>query len=105
MKVKTYFKEKPERNEKYLKFIRSKRCLKCCASINISAHHEQKKGHGGIATKCSDKRTLPLCADCHVLLPKSRHRTSREEFWGKFLGEKIDIEAKIKEFNAEWENV
>jgi hypothetical protein len=111
MKVKTYFKEKPERNEKYKSWIRSKPCLKCGIHpyesittglpLGIDAHHENKKGYGTTGGKCSDKRAVPLCSNsCHTFYPDSRHETSKEEFWGK-----IDIEAKIKEFNAEWESI
>ncbi len=99
MKVKSYPKNKPERNDDYKKWIRTKPCLKCWYTITVP-HHETEKGHGIMGGKTSDKRCVPLCASCHTYSTNSRHNTSREEFWGD-----IDIEAIILEYNIEWEEL
>ena len=100
MKVIQYPKYKPERNKKYLAWLRTKKCLKCGASGFVQTHHETKKGHGTMGGKCSDKRAVPLHPFCHEHAAGSRHETSREEFWGD-----IDIEAKILEYNKEWKEL
>lgn len=62
-------KEKPYRNEKYLDFVRSHECIECGWPPElglIEAHHIRT---GGIATKCGDNETVPLCGfyarKCH----------------------------------------
>ncbi|MCP4651485.1 MAG: DUF968 domain-containing protein, partial [PVC group bacterium] len=85
----------------YKKWIRTKPCLKCWSITGVVAHHENKKGHGSMGSKCSDLRCLPLCSgNCHSSFQGSRHETSREEFWGD-----IDVEAIILEYNREWEEL
>lgn len=56
------FIEKPKayRNKKYLEFIRT---LPCCVCKGFSeAHHGDT---GGLAVKCNDTRSIPLCHRCH----------------------------------------
>ena len=75
----SFWKEKPERDEKYLAWIRTLPCLECMcpAEVNgekmIDAHHIET---GGTATKCSDYLTVPLCRatarGCHAKADKSK---------------------------------
>jgi len=76
--MKSYFKEKTNRNPEYLSWIRSKPCLKCCAPAPSEAHHEALTGKG-ISCKGSDFETVPLCAECH----RARHDIGRISFWGE----------------------
>lgn len=53
-KTKTY------RNKRYLEFIRT---LPCCVCKGFSeAHHGDT---GGLAVKCNDTRSIPMCSRCH----------------------------------------
>lgn len=58
-KIKTY------RNEKHLKWIRSKPCCSCGSDIGVEAHHIIGIGFGIMAGKESDALTIPLCRICH----------------------------------------
>lgn len=68
-------KEKPFRSEKYLGYIRSLDCCECqwpAELGQIEAHHIRT---GGVATKCGDDETVPLCGfyarGCHNQADKS----------------------------------
>lgn len=66
-------KEKPERDEGYLDWIRGCPCHKCGRPAQYldrnQAHHVET---GGTATKCSDYKTVPLCPRCHAWADKSK---------------------------------
>jgi len=89
--VTAYPKPKRIKNPEYLAWIRQQPCLVCYRSPCV-AHHEQEVGHGGMGTKCSDRRGVPLCYECH----NDRHMMGRG-FWME-----IDIEAVIKKLNARY---
>jgi len=58
-------KKPPERSQTYLDFIRGKSCCSCGA-VKTEPHHWAPKGRGGgMGSKCSDYRTVPLCRKCH----------------------------------------
>lgn len=68
-------KEKPFRSVKYLNHIRLMDCTECgwpAELGNIEAHHIRT---GGMATKCGDDETVPLCGyyarGCHNSADKS----------------------------------
>lgn len=68
-------KVKPFRSVKYLDHIRGMDCLECewpADLANIEAHHIRT---GGMATKCGDDETVPLCGyyarGCHNEADKS----------------------------------
>lgn len=63
------------RDEDYLKFIRSKRCV-VCGSDSPVPHHEPIRGTG-IGMKGSDLETVPLCNRCH----QHRHAYGVHTFW------------------------
>lgn len=72
-------KQKPERDAKYLAFIRTLPCA-CCGVHSLSVpHHHNAVGHGGKGSKCSDYRAIPLCSlKCHNKV----HQIGRSSFWG-----------------------
>ncbi len=81
----------PTRDAEYLKFVRSHRCLLCYwEGSSIEAHHIYT---GGMATKCSDYDTVPLCGfsarGCHSRVDQKKNVPQR------FLDE-------VKRLNDEW---
>lgn len=81
-------KVKPARDKKYLAFIRSLPCLVCQRPGPSDPHHEQEKGHGTMAGKCSDYRTVPLC--------HTHHRERHDK------GCTVDMDGAIERLNATW---
>ncbi|WP_191965710.1 DUF968 domain-containing protein [Oryzomonas sagensis] len=55
-------KDKPERSPMYLSFIRRQPCAMCGRLDGINSHHTEG---GGMSTKGSDFKTIPLCYLCH----------------------------------------
>jgi len=78
-------KRKRYKNEKYLRFIRSKGCVIC--GHPAVAHHEQVTGRG-MGIKSSDYETIPLCEKCH----EARHRLGKDTFWQGYDIQKLIIE-------------
>ena len=87
MRVQTFFKELPERDPTFLKWVRTQPCEEC-KQIGFSvAHHQPAKGDSGKGTKVSDRRCIPLCRPhygngilvegCHG----KYHRVGRDSFW------------------------
>lgn len=66
----------------YLRFIRRQPCL--IDHVAAEAHHVDV---GGIGTKCSDYRTVPLCRIHHECV----HRIGRETFENRFS---VDLAAE-----------
>lgn len=82
-----------ERNRRYLDWIDTLPCLVCRGPA--THHHESEKGGKGMGMKCSDYRSVPLCAKHH----NSVHTMGKNSFyfmWG------IDIEKTIGRLNQEW---
>jgi hypothetical protein len=73
---------KPERSAKYLEWIRSLRCVirytrnSPCAG-QVRPHHVHT---GGMAQKCSDFATVPLCDGHHTMGHDAVHRIGRKDF-------------------------
>jgi hypothetical protein len=86
-------KELPERDHARLAYARSLPCCLCGAIEGVHAHHEAVEGHGTMAGKPSDRRTLPLCWQCH----KSRHDHGREVYG------RVDVEAVISRINEAYD--
>jgi hypothetical protein len=88
---------KPKRitDKKYLQFIRELLCIICMKPAPSEPHHWNEKGQGGMGTKCSDYRTIPLCFDHH----REAHLEKRT-----FLTEyRLEIEDVIEMLNKKWE--
>jgi len=58
-------KNKPIRNKKYLDWVKSLDCCFCGGSGG-DAHHILGVGEGGMGTKASDLRAMPVCRECHT---------------------------------------
>ena len=63
------------RSNKYLDFIRSKRCI-ICGNPETVAHHESL-GRNAMGSKPPDHHAVPLCVNCH----NSRHNVGARIFW------------------------
>lgn len=72
-----------QHNEKHLAFIRTLPCICCGNNIETQAAHIRMadrtvaKSMTGIATKCDDRFTLPLCNREH----DEQHRHGDEKDW------------------------
>lgn len=70
-----------ERNESYLKIIRTLPCVRCGLDPCGEAAHlrltEDGKVNPGIGQKPSDQFATPLCRDCHSL----QHSMGERRFW------------------------
>jgi len=63
----SFFKNKPYRNKKYLKYVSSLWCAGCGADSETNvAHHLIGVGQGKMGGKASDKDVMPLCYTCHA---------------------------------------
>src|SRR5207247_1205917 len=67
----------PQRNPKYLTFIRSLPCAVCGTCRHIEAAHT---GPRGLGQKSSDLSAIPLCAPEHRTGPKSYHKLGPHKF-------------------------
>jgi len=68
---------KPDRNPKWLRFIRSLACCVCSKTWSIEAAHV---GNGGMGQKAPDTDAVPLCKACHRSGPSSLHKLGRRGF-------------------------
>ena len=73
----------------YLAFIRRQPCKKCGTTRRVEAAHvragypEAGWRPTGMAEKPDDRRTLPLCRDCHRDGPGAQHRMNERQFWAE----------------------
>lgn len=74
------WKEQPDRDNKYLAFIRTLPCC-VCGTTPCDAHHVDT---GGMGTKASDYCSIPLCrlqhGECHTIGKESFQRKYRIDF-------------------------
>lgn len=105
----------PERDPKYLTWIRTQFCLVCWknkqdaeefvrAMVNqgftVTLQTECAHiGERGLGHKCSDRETIPLCAEHHRTGPESHHVLGKS-FW-KHHG--LNKDALVKELNRFYE--
>lgn len=82
------------KNEKYLKWIRTKPCVLCGSIYSIAPHHlrDPQRKH---TRRYNDLNTIPVCFDCH----RSLHDNPSKE---KAIEENLFNIAKdlIKEYKA-----
>jgi hypothetical protein len=77
-----------DRNETHLAFIRTLPCLLCNNNISTEAAHVRMadrsvaKPMTGIATKCDDRFTVPLCGTHH----RQQHEHGNEGHWWLLSG-------------------
>ena len=94
---------KPVRDPGYLDFIRSRACLLCSkigypeqGSPTEAAH----VGDRGLRQKCSDRKTLPLCAH-HHRTGKFSHHNLQKQFWSVW---NLNRDELIEWYNALYES-
>lgn len=81
-------------SKKYLNWISKCPCVLCCSEVT-EPHHWNEEGHGGMGTKCSDYRAIPLCSHHH----RDFHDHGRETFMLNYGIEWQDIESMITWLN------
>jgi hypothetical protein len=84
----------PQRNWKYLAFIRSLPCAVCGTNRYIEAAHT---GSRGLGQKSSDFSAIPLCVEDHRTGPCSYHRLGPRKFAEVH---RLDIPALVAQFNS-----
>jgi len=83
------------RSRKYLDYVKSLPCCVCQFPAD-DPHHEQAEGQGGIGTRPSDERTLPLCRVHHDM---RQHGSQGRMIWAWW---EVDPEAAILDTQAAW---
>jgi hypothetical protein len=88
---------KPQRvrDKAYIEWIKG---LRCCitACPNPDPHHVNPAGGGGMGTKCSDRRAVPLAHWIHQEI----HQIGQKRFCEKY---KVDFEEVIDGLNKKYE--
>ena len=84
---------KPQRNPRYLAWIRMHPCCVCGSTRTIEASHT---GPHGIGQKSPDSSAIPLCAKHHRTGADSYHRLGPEKFSKKHH---LDIPAIVRRLN------
>lgn len=91
----------PDRDEKYLAFIRTLPCV-VCTKLAITQQHAPTEaahtGPHGMAQKAADDQALPLCARHHRLGNASLHRLGKL-FWDFH---KADRDKLVAHYQAEY---
>jgi len=81
---------KPQRNPRYLAWIRTQPCCVCGSKKAIEASHT---GPHGIGQKSPDNSAIPLCAKHHRIDADSYHRLGPRKFSEKH---NLDIPAIVR---------
>lgn len=89
--VKSFWKIQPERDSKYLAWIKELPCI-ICKYPHSDPHHSETGGKG---TKASDYTCLPLCHIHHQMVHTYGKQTFQKEF-------NIDFKSVCKRLNAIW---
>ena len=92
----------PVRDPKYLEFVRTFGCIVCAnGSLKPAARPSEAAhvGERGLAQKCSDFETAPMCPRHHRMDPDSHHRMGAR-FWSHHG---IDKDAVIGQLNELYE--
>jgi len=85
---------KPERNPRYLAWIRTLPCVVCGARRGIEAAHT---GPHGLGQKSSDRSVIPLCVRHHRTGNDSYHRLGARKF---AQVHHLDIPAIVRRLNT-----
>ena len=84
---------KPQRNPRYLAWIRTHPCCVCGSKKGIEASHT---GPHGIGQKSADSSAIPLCSKDHRTGNDSYHRLGPRNFSEKH---KLDIPSIVRRLN------
>ena len=85
---------RPQRNPRYLAWIRTMPCCVCGSTRGIEASHT---GPRGLSQKSSDFSAIPLCSQHHRTGNDSYHRLGPRQFSERH---KLDIPALVRKLNA-----
>jgi len=85
---------KPQRNPRYLAWIRTQPCCVCGSRKAVEASHT---GPHGIGQKSADTSAIPLCAKHHRTGADSYHRLGPRKFSEKH---NLDIPAIVRRLSA-----
>src|SRR5689334_23277870 len=85
---------KPQRNPRYLAWIRTQPCCVCGSTRGIEASHT---GPHGLGRKSSDSSAIPLCARHHRTGVDSYHRLGPRKFSEKH---NLNLRAIIRKLNS-----
>ena len=89
--VKSFWKTLPERDSKYISWIKANPCIICGYPFS-DPHHSSTGGKG---TKASDYTCLPLCHKHHQEI----HQIGKQTFQAKY---NINFKEVCKRLNAIW---
>ena len=84
----------PKRNASHLDFVRSLPCVVCGKLPRSEAAHIRVGTDGGMATKPSDKFSVPLCCGpdgCHA----KQHRIGEITFWANSGIDPMTVAARL----------
>ena len=84
---------KPQRNPRYLAWIRTQPCCVCGSKRGIEASHT---GPHGLGQKSPDSSAIPLCAKHHRTGADSYHRLGPRKFSERH---NLDIPAVVRRLN------
>ena len=84
---------KPQRNPRYLSWIRTQPCCVCGSKKAVEASHT---GPHGLGQKSPDSTAIPLCAKHHRTGADSYHRLGPREFAQKH---NLDIPAIVRKLS------
>ena len=85
---------KPQRNPRYLAWIRTQPCCVCGTTRGIEASHT---GPRGLGQKSPDSSAIPLCAKHHRTGDASYHRLGPRKFSERH---NLDIPAIVRRLNT-----
>jgi hypothetical protein len=85
---------RPERNPRYLAWIRTQPCVVCGARRGIEAAHT---GPRGLGQKSPDRSAIPLCFRHHRTGGESYHRLGPRKFAERH---RLDIASIVRQLNA-----
>lgn len=93
------FREPRERDEAYLRFLRSQPCcVPGCHRPSEAAHLRFTcggKANPGMQMKPHDRHAVPLCGWHHREAPDAQHKGNEQEFWARLGLDPLAIAARL----------
>lgn len=91
----------PEKDEEYLRYVRSETCL-ICGKGGCEAHHAKLPELAGLGEKTPDYMGLPLCPTCHRYMDGGHIDTNKLIKLCPFIFKHIDLKAFCKMRYERW---
>ena len=79
------------RRLEHLAFVRQLPCVVCGKAAPSEAAHVRSGSDGGTGMKPSDRYSVPLCADCHVL----QHQFGEQRFWSTVRIDPVNVAFRL----------